>query len=63
MACEANRIARRRGAQLLTNEPTMGIVTIRTLNEAFLHAMVEGHIELRLDLLMAGVTEVCLSFD
>jgi hypothetical protein len=63
MARVANRIPRCRRAQLLTNKPTVGVVTIRALNEPFLHAMVERHIELWLDLLMAVVTEVGLSFD
>lgn len=63
MACEANRISRRRRAQLLANEAAVGIVTIRALNESFFHAMVERHIELRLDLLMAGVAEGWLRFD
>ncbi len=63
MARVADRIPRCRRAQLLANKPTMGIVAIGTLNKSFFHTMVEGHIELRLDLLMAGVTEVCLSFD
>jgi len=63
MARVANRIPRCRRAQLLANEPTMGIVTIGALNKSFFHAMVERHIELRLDLLMAGVAEGWLRFD
>lgn len=63
MACEANRVPRCRRAQLLANEPTMGIVTIGALNKSFFHAVVERHIELRLDLLMAGVAEGWLRFD
>ncbi len=63
MACEANRIPRCRRAQLLANEPSVGIVTVRALNEPFFHAMVERHIELRLDFLMAGVAEAWLNFD
>jgi hypothetical protein len=63
MARVANRIPRCRRAQLLADEPTMGIVTIGTLNKSFFHTMVEGHIELRLDLLMAGVAQGRLRFD
>jgi hypothetical protein len=63
VACEANRIPRCGRAQLLANEPTVGVVTIRALNESFFHAMVERHIELGLDLLMAGVAKGWLSFD
>lgn len=63
MACVANRIPRCRRAQLLAYKATVGIVTIRTLNESFFHAMVERHIELRLDFLMTGVAEGRLSFD
>lgn len=63
MARVANRIARRRRPQLLANEPTVGIVTIGALNQSFFHPMVERHIELRFDLLMAGVAEGWLRFD
>jgi hypothetical protein len=63
VACVANRIPRRRRAQLLADEPTVGVMTIRTLNEPFLHAVVERHVELRLDLLMAGIAETRLSLD
>ena len=63
VACEADRIPSGRGAKLLADEPAMGIVTIGTLNEPFFHAMVERHVELRLDLLMAGVAKIRLSFD
>jgi hypothetical protein len=59
----ADRIPRCRRAQLLANEPTVGIVTIGALNESFFHSMVERHIELGLDLLMAGVAEGWLRFD
>ena len=63
MACEANRIPSCRRAQLSTNKATVGIVTIRALDESFFHAMVERHIELWLDFLMTGVTKGWLSFD
>jgi len=63
MARVANRIPRCRRPQLLANEPTVGIVTIGALNKSFFHAMVERHIELRFDLLMAGVAEGWLRFD
>jgi hypothetical protein len=38
-------------------------MTIRTLNEPFLHSVVERHVELRLDLLMAGIAESRLSLN
>jgi hypothetical protein len=63
MARVANRVPRCRRAQLLANEPAMGVVTIRALNEAFFHAMVKRHIELWLHFLMAGIAEIRLRFD
>ena len=63
VACEADRIPGRRRTKLLANESTMGVVTIGTLDEPFFHAMVEGHVELWLDLLMAGIAEIRLSLD
>ena len=59
----ADRIPRGCRAKLLADESTMGIMTIGTLNEPFFHPMVERHVELRLDFLMAGVAEIRLSFD
>ena len=59
----ADRIPRGCRAKLLADEPTMGIMTIGTLNEPFFHPMVERHVELRLDLLVAGIAEIRLSFD
>ena len=59
----ANRISRRRRAKLLADEPTVGVMTIRTLNESFFHSMVKRHIELRLNLLMAGIAKSRLSLD
>ena len=41
----------------------MGVVTVGALDEPFFHAMVERHVELRLDLLVAGIAEIRLSFD
>ena len=63
VAVEADSIPRGRRAELLADEPTVGVVTIRTLNESFFHPMVERHVELRLDLLVARVAEIWLSFD
>ena len=63
MARVANRIPRCRRPQLLADEPAVGIVAIGALNKSFFHAMVERHIELRFDLLMAGVAKRRLRFD
>jgi len=49
----ANRIARRRRAQLLADESAVGVMTIGTLDESLFDTMVEGHVKLRLRLLMA----------
>ena len=59
----ADRIPRGCRAKLLADEPTMGIMTIGTLNEPLFHSMVERHVELRLDLLMAAIAEIFLGFD
>ena len=63
MACEANRIPRRRRAQLLAYEPTVGVMAIRTPNEPFFDSVVERHVELRFNFLMAGIAESWLTFD
>lgn len=58
----AHFISRRCRAQLLADKPTVRIVTIRALNESLFHPVVERHVELGLDLLMAAVAEGRLSF-
>lgn len=63
MAGVADRIPCRRRPELFADEPSVGVVAIRTVNEPFLHAMMEWHVELRLDLLMAGVAKTWLSLD
>lgn len=58
----AHFISCRRRAQLLADEPTVRIVTIRALNESLFHPVMERHVELWLDLLMAAIAEGRLSF-
>jgi hypothetical protein len=48
VAGEADAVPRGCGPQLLADKSTMWIVAIRALHEAFFHAMVKGHVELRL---------------
>jgi hypothetical protein len=61
VAFEARDILRGRGAQLVSPDSAMRIVAIGALNEAFIHAMVEGHFKLRPHLKMAGVTKLRLA--
>ena len=63
MAGVADRIPCCRRPQIFADEPAVRIVAIRTINEPFLHAVVEGHIELWLDLLVTGVAKSRLSLD
>ena len=58
----AHLISCRCRAQLLADEPTVRIVTIRALNESLFHPVVERHVELWFDLLMAAVAQGRLSF-
>ena len=58
----ADLISRSGRAQLLANEPAMGIVAVCALDQPFFNAMVEWHVELRFDLLMAAVTKRGLRF-
>lgn len=62
MACEADRVSCRRRPKLFPNESTMRIVAIRTLHQSLFHAVMEGHIELRLHFHVAAVAEIRLSF-
>jgi len=62
MAREADSILRRRGPDLFRSDGAVHVVTIRTLNQTFIHAMVEGHLELGLLLQVAGVTKLRLRF-
>jgi hypothetical protein len=63
VACEANRIPRRRRAQLLAHEPTMGIVAIRAFQQPFFHPVMKRHVELRLDVQVTAIAEGWLSLD
>lgn len=60
MAVEAKLVLRGSGAQLAGQESTMWIMTIRTLNESFIHFVVEGLGEIRLGFKMAAVTKAGL---
>jgi len=57
MAAEANLILSRSGSKLARQESAMGIMAIAARHKAFIHAMVYGLGELRLDFKMAAVTE------
>lgn len=57
VAGKADRIPRRRGPKLLPDETSMRVMAIRALHQSFLDPVVEGHVELRLHLQMAGVAE------
>ena len=59
----AYRISRRRRAEVLADESAVRVMTIRTLNKPFFHAMVERHVELRFYLLMAGIAQIGLRLD
>lgn len=62
VAREADSIPRRRRPKLLPDEPSMGAMAVRALNKSFLDPVVEGHVELRLHLKVAGVAEPWLCF-
>ncbi len=55
VARKADSIPRRRRAKLFPDETSMGVMAIRTLNKPFIDPVVEGHVELRLHLQVAGV--------
>lgn len=57
---KADGVPRCGRAQLLADESSVGVVAIGALNKAFLNAMVERHIELRLHLEVARVAELRL---
>ena len=62
MARKADNVLRRGRPDLLRFHRAVHIVAITALDEALVHAMVKGHIELRLLLQMATVTKLWLSF-
>jgi hypothetical protein len=53
VALGANRILVGRGLQIVVSEGAVSIMAIRTLHEAFIHPVVKGHIEGRLDVCVA----------
>ena len=59
----ANRIPRRRRAQLPANKSSVGIVAVRALNQSFFHAVVERHVELRFFFLVACVAQAGLTLN
>ena len=63
VASKADRILSRRGAQLLSDETTMRVMTIHALHQSFFHPVMKRHIELGLHLQVAGVAKPRLSFD
>ena len=63
VAREADAIPRCRRSKLSADEPAMRVMAVRAVHEAFLDAMVEGHIELRLLVLVAAVAELRLCLD
>ena len=62
MAGETDGIQCGRGSHLLWSNRAVDVVAVRALHQAFIHAMVEGHLELGLLLQMAGVTKLRLRF-
>ena len=63
VAREADSIPRSRRPKLLPDESAMGVMAIRAFDQPFLDSVVEGHVELRLHLQVAGVAELRLCFD
>jgi len=53
VALGADRILIGRGLQVVVSEGAVRIVAVRTFHEAFIHSVVEGHIERRLDVCVA----------
>ena len=53
VALSADRILICRGLQVVVSEGAVRIVAVRALHEAFIHPVVEGHIEGRLDVCVA----------
>jgi hypothetical protein len=60
MALEADKILGGRGAHLLRFHRSVDVMTVATLNQTFIHAMVERHIELRLLSEMARIAKLGL---
>lgn len=62
MAGETYSILCRRGSHLLRSNRAVHVVAVRALHQAFVYAMVERHLELRLLLQMAAITKLRLCF-
>ena len=62
VALEADRVLRRGSAHLLGTYGAVHVVAIAALDQAFVDAVVERHVELSLLLKMAGVAELRLGF-
>ena len=60
VALEADRILCGGGSHLLGPHCAVGIVAVSTLDEAFVHAMMEGHVEFSLLREMAGIAKLGL---
>jgi|SRR5580658_977964 hypothetical protein len=62
MARKADNVLRRGCPDLLRFHRAVHIVTVTALNEALVHAMVKGHVELRLLLQVTPVAKLRLGF-
>lgn len=62
VAREADRIPRSRRPKLLPDESAMSVMAIRAFDQPFFDTVVEGHVELRFHLQVAGVAELGLCF-
>ncbi len=62
VAGEANCILRGGSAQLLRLDGAVHVMAIATLNQALIHAMVEGHFEFGFFVEVAAVTKLRLGF-
>ena len=60
MAVEADHVLRRGGTQLVPHKAAMLVVAVAAGNQAFIHAMVKGLGEVRLNFKMAAVTQIRL---
>ena len=62
MASEANRVLCRCTPHLFGKDGAVNIMTVAALDESFVNAMMEGHLELRPLLQVAGITKLWLRF-
>jgi len=63
VAFEADGIMARRGTNLLRSHRSVYVMAIAALNQSFVDAVVERHLELRLLLRMASVAQLGLRLD